>query len=259
MIRAAFLLMWFALAAPGALAYSSVPLNQVQELRFHQHMGAPLPLDTTLRDEAGRPVRLGDFFLGKPVVLILDYLRCRTLCGFVLQDTAAALSRTPLAAGRDYEVLAISIDPRDGPAEAREARETYLARFGRPQGWHFLTGDAAASAAVAAAVGFPYRYDPAIDQYVHPAGITVATPQGVIARYVLGVGYKPLDVRLAITEASAGTISSPASDVLLLCYCYDPGTGRYSFAIGNVTRAVCGATVIGLGCMLASLARARRS
>ena len=248
------------LAAPAALAHTTISPAEQAELRFQQHMGAALPLDAEFRDSAGNAVRLGAFFAGKPVVLVLEYLHCKTLCGFVLHDTVAALARVPFAAGRDYQVIAISIDPREGPAEARAAAAQYAAELGTTgaPGWHFLTGSESAIHAVADAVGFPFRYDPAVDQYAHPAGLTIATPQGSISRYVLGLGYRPLDLRLALSEAAQGAISSPASDLLLLCYCYDPGTGRYDLAIQNVTRGLCGATVIGLGLMVARLARARR-
>ncbi len=260
MRRLATYLLVSCLAAPAALAYTTISPAEQAELRFQQHMGAALPLDSEFRDPAGNRVRLGDIFAGKPVVLVLDYLHCKTLCGFVLHDTAAALARVPFAAGRDYQVIAISIDPRDGAAEARAATAEYAGEFGTPDatGWHFLTGSERSIRAVADAVGFPFRYDAAVDQYAHPAGVTIATPQGTISRYVLGLGYRPLDLRLALSEAAQGTISSPASDLLLLCYCYDPGTGRYDLAIANVTRGLCGATVIGLGLMVARLARARR-
>ncbi|HXS27157.1 MAG TPA: SCO family protein [Steroidobacteraceae bacterium] len=247
-------------AGPDRGPHTTLRPEDTSELGFKQRMGAALPLGVALRDEAGRPVRLGDFFHGEPVVLVLDYLRCRTLCGVVLEHTASTLALTPLIAGRDYRVVAISIDPRDGPAESRAAREKYLAGLppARAAAWHFLTGPESSVRAVADAVGFHYRYDPAVDQFAHPAGIMLATPRGTIARYLLGVGFRPLDLRLGLTETARGRISSPVADLLLLCYCYDPGTGRYSFAIRNTTRALCAATVLGLGFMLFRLARRPR-
>ena len=250
-------------AAPAAPlqpeSHSSLLPADTRDLGFTQHMGAAIPLNVTLRDGAGRLVHLGEFFHGEPVVLVLDYLRCRNLCGVVLEHTARMLSLTPLAAGRDYQVVAISIDPRDGPADSRDARAKYLT--GLPAAgaaaWHFLTGPQVAVRAVADAVGFHYRYDPAIDQYAHPAGIMLVTPRGTIARYLLGVGFRPLDLRLGLTEAAHGRISSPVADLLLLCYCYDPGTGRYSFAIRNTTRALCIATVLALAFMIVRLCRGR--
>jgi protein SCO1 len=244
-------------ASPDRAPHSTLRPEETSALGFEQRMGAALPLGVVLRDEAGRPVRLGDFFHGEPVVLVLDYLRCRTLCGVVLEHTASTLALTPLIAGRDYQVVAISIDPRDGPAQSRAARAKYLAGGARPQSaaWHFLTGPDSSVRTVANAVGFHYRYDPAIDQYAHPAGIMLATPRGTIARYLLGVGFRPLDLRLGLTEAARGRISSPVAQLLLLCYCYDPGTGRYSFAIRNTTRALCAATVFGLLFMVFRLCR----
>ena len=108
-------------------------------------------------------------------------------------------------------------------------------------------------------VGFPFRYDSGIDQYAHPAGLIIAAPDGTVARYVLGLDYRPLDLRLALTEAAGGAIASPASELLLLCYGYDPGTGRYSLAIKNITRVLCGATVLGVVILVVRLARGARS
>jgi len=248
-------------AARSAAGYSSLSPEATHALGFHQHPGAALPFAAGFRDGTGHAVQLGNYFHGEPVVLVLEYLRCRTLCGLVLEDVASALARVPLAAGRDYQVVAISIDPRDGPADAQAARARYLAGAApaTSAGWHFLTGSPEAIRAVADAVGFSYRYDPAIDQYAHPAGITIATPGGRIARYILGLGYRPLDLRLALSEAATDRISSPVTDLLLLCYCYDPGTGRYSFAIRNVTRALCVATLLGLLALGLRLSRARRT
>jgi protein SCO1/2 len=244
--------------AHPAVAISSLQPTITRELRFHQHPGTPLPLGAWFRDAHGQTVHLVDFFNNKPVVVVLEYMRCRSLCGLVLRDAVHALSAVPLAAGRDYEVIAISIDPRDTPQDAVNAGREYFPHAGPTvPGWHFLTGDRTQIQAVAGAVGFPFRYDSQIDQFAHPAGITIATPGGTIARYVLGVGYRPLDLRLALSEAAHGAISSPVADLLLLCYCYDPGTGRYSFAIGNVTRVLCIGTVLGLALWLIQLLRGR--
>lgn len=256
-IRVVPIVMLATFATP-ALGHSSLQAGVLSELTFHQHPGAALPLETRFLDETGRSVRLGQFFHGKPVVLVLEYLRCRNLCSYVLRDTVAALQRVPLVAGRDYEVVALSIDPREGPSDARATRTIDLQGV-NSAGWHFLTGRGPEIGKVAQAIGFSYRYDLAIDQYAHPAGIVVATPTGAVGRYLLGISYRPLDLRLALVEAGQGHISSPAADLLLLCYCYDPGTGRYSFAIRNATRALCGATLLGLGAMLFGLARPRRT
>jgi protein SCO1/2 len=242
---------------PAAAQQSSFTTRQLADLSFHQHPGTTLPLDTALTDEAGRTVRLGSFFTDRPAVVVLDYLHCKTLCGFVLDDLVRTTAQVPLTPGRDYDVIAISIDPHDTPADSRAARDQYLARTAHPGGWHFLTGSDAAVHQIASAIGFPYLYDASADQYAHPAGITIASPDGRIARYLLGVDYAPLDLRLALTEAARGTISTPATALLLLCYCYDPATGRYSAQINTALRILCGATVLGLGYMVLRLSHVR--
>jgi protein SCO1/2 len=250
--------MMLAAFAGPVFGHSSLQPGALSALTFHQHPGATLPLETRFIDETGRSVRLQRFFHGEPVVLVFEYLRCRDLCSYVIRGAVTALQRVPLVAGRDYEVIALSIDPREGPQDALATRLTDFKGVSSA-GWHFLTGRETQIREVAQAVGFSYRYDPAIDQFAHPAGVVVATPTGAIARYVLGVNYRPLDLRLALVEAGQGHISSPVADLLLLCYCYDPGTGRYSFAIRDATRALCGVTVLGLGAMLFGLARSRRA
>ncbi|HEX7967196.1 MAG TPA: SCO family protein [Stellaceae bacterium] len=259
--------MAFALLALSALsptpagAQAAFSAQQLADLSFRQHPGAKLPLDAALVDEEGRPVRLGDFFSGKPVIVVLDYLHCKTLCGFVLGNLAQALAHVPLDAGKDFDVVAVSIDPRETPQNARAARAQYLARYDRAGtggGWHFLAGTADEVRRVADTVGFPYRYDKEADQFAHPAGFAIVAPDGTIARYILGVDYVPLDLRLALTEAGRGTISSPVTDLLLLCYCYDPQTGRYGAAIGNAMRAAGGLTVLGIAAMIVRLSRPRR-
>jgi protein SCO1 len=244
-------------APPAEAGHSAFTTAQLDALAFQQHPGAALPLDTPLVDENGRTISLGAFFGQRPVLIVMDYLHCETLCGFVLANLVRSLDNVPLQGGEDYEVLAISIDPRDTPAAARAAREQYLARAQRPGGWHFLTGSEQAVARIAAAIGFPYRYDADADQFAHPAGVTVAAPDGTIARYILGLDYRPLDLRLALTEAARGTISTPATSLLLLCYCYDPETGRYSAPIAMTMRGLAAMTVLGIAAFLWRLSRAR--
>jgi len=250
------LLMLASPAAPAA-AQSAFTQGELDALQFHQHPGAALPLDAPLIDEDGRAVRLGDFLGRRPVILVLDYLHCRTLCGFSLVNLVGALERVPLAPGRDYQVLALSIDPREGPPDAAAARAKYVASASSATGWHFLTAAAPAIREIADTVGFPYRYDAGAQQFAHPAGITILSPGGRISRYLLGIDYRPLDLRLGLTEAAGGAISSPAASLLLLCYCYDPATGRYSAEISTAMRVLGGLTVAGIAILLLRLARAR--
>lgn len=245
-------------AGPGRAAL--LP-GEYADMAFEQHPGAQLPLDLPLRDEEGRSVRLGDFFGTVPVLLVLGYFRCRTLCGPVLGSLVQSLNEVPLTAGQDFQVVDVSIDPRETPADARETKAEHLARYhrdGGAAGWHFLTGAEADVDRLAATVGFPFRYDPSVDQYAHPAGLMVVAPSGKLSRYLLGIDYAPVDLRLGLVEASSGTIAAPADQILLLCYGYDPATGQYTLLVNRLMKAVGVTTVLALGGLILVARRGER-
>ena len=84
-------------------------------------------------DENGRDVRLGDYFGTRPVVLALAYYECPMLCTQVLNGTvsgaAASSSSTP---GKDFDVVVVSINPKEGPELAAQKKKTYVDRYKRP-------------------------------------------------------------------------------------------------------------------------------
>ncbi|HEX6738751.1 MAG TPA: SCO family protein [Vicinamibacteria bacterium] len=246
--------------AGGASAQTERP-TALREVGFDQRLGQALPLDLALRDEAGRAVRLGDYFGKRPVVLSLVYYECPMLCTLTLNGLVSALGVLPWNPGEEFELITVSFDPRETPAQAAAKKKAYLARYQRPQaqaGWHFLTGDAAALRALTGAVGFRYAWDDASKQFAHPAGVVVATPDGRLARYLFGIEYAPKDLRLALLEASSGQVGSPVDQLLLFCYRYDPATGRYGAALMRVMRTAAVLTLLALGgFMLASLRRER--
>ena len=172
---------------------------------------------------------LGDFFTGNPVVLVLEYLRCRTICGVVLGNLAEATAAMPPSGAREYTVLAISIDPRDTPADAAAATAKYLARYPAPaaSAWHFLTGSEAAVRPIADAAGFHYRYDRASDQYIHSGALVIAAPDGAVANYVADLELTPATLAAALDTANAGRTTGPLQRLLLLCF-GGSASGRYT-------------------------------
>jgi protein SCO1 len=229
-VRAAFAALILALL----LSSSSRAREDLSEFAFRPHPGARLPLAAEFVDERGRAVRLGQFFIGKPVVLVLDYLRCKTLCGLTLGSLVSGLDALPLDAGRDFQVVVISIDPRDKPADIATAEAKYLSAYHHREGdrgWHFLAGSQPSVQGVSETIGFPYRYDPALDQYIHPAGFVVAAPDGTISRYMLGVEMEPGDLPIALADAAEERTVSLVTRLLLLCHGATPQLGRYSLAI----------------------------
>ena len=173
------------------------------------------------------------------MVLALAYYECPMLCTQVLNGMTGALKTLSFDAGKDFDVVVVSIDPKDNFRLAANKKTSYVAHYGRPAtagGWHFLTGTEASIKPLAEAIGFRYAYDANIKQYAHGAAIYVATPKGVVARYLLGIDFAPRDLRLALVEASNNQLGSVTDKVLLLCYHYDPSVGKYGVAILNAVR-----------------------
>ncbi len=212
---------------------------ELQGIGIEQHLGAALPLDTTFRDEQGQTVALGDYFGKRPVLFALVYYRCPMLCTQILSGIVSGLRPLRLAPGRDFDIVAISIDPEDTPQTAREKRDEYSRRYSSTagtNGWHFLTGDQTAIHAVTEAAGFHYRFDAKSNMFIHASGIMILTPEARLARYFYGVEYEPKDLKLGLIEASGDKIGSLADQVLLFCYHYDPASGKYSATVLGILR-----------------------
>jgi protein SCO1 len=225
--------------------HTAVAASDAEDLAFRPHPGDRLPLTTAFTDEQGRKVTLGDYFNRVPVILVLDYLRCTSLCGVTLQNLVGdALAGLPLEPGRDYQLVAISIDPRDRPVDAAAAQTKYADLFGRPgtaRGMHFLTTPSTAAVReVADAVGFPYRYDNWLDAYLHPAGFVVVSPGGVISRYVEGIAISPQDLVGALADAEQNKTQGLITRLLILCHVQGIPLGRLAapvlgaFTLANI-------------------------
>ena len=245
---------------PGEIVRADEKPELLKEIGIEQRLNQRLPLSLPLRDEAGRPLLLGDAFGKRPVILALVYYNCPMLCTQVLNGLIAALNVISLDAGRDFDVVAVSFDPRETPAMAAAKKEAYLSRYKHPAaaaGWRFLTGDAAAIQALTKAVGFRYRYDEKQDQFAHASAIYVVTPDGRLARYFYGIEYAPRDLRLGLVEASAGRIGTPVDQVLLYCFHYDPASGKYGAVVVNIVRLAGAATLLVLGLAIWAMSRRR--
>ena len=223
------------------------------EVGFDQRLGEPVPLDAVFADERGERVTLGDYFGDRPVIMALVYYECPMLCTMVLNGLTSTLRVLEFDPGREFEVVVVSFDTREIPADASSTRATYLARYDRPgteDGWHFLTGDEESVQRLTQSLGFRYVWDPESNQFAHAAGIVALTPEGQIARYFYGIEYAPRDVRLGLVEAADNQIGSLVDQVLLYCFHYDPVVGKYSAVIMNIVRIAGAATVLALGSFL---------
>jgi|HubBroStandDraft_6_1064221.scaffolds.fasta_scaffold499151_2 protein SCO1/2 len=232
------LLVLFCCAGAMAQVQSGWRPSILRAVGIDQRMGAQVPLDLPFTDDTGNPVTLRQYS-GKPVVLALVYYSCPSLCNMVLSGLVRSVKDLSLSAGRDFEIVAVSFDPRETREMAAAKKANYVNSYGRAgaeRGWHFLIGPDASSKGLADAVGFHYAYDPLTNQYAHGSGIVVLTPEGRVTRYFYGIEYPERDLRLGLVEASNHRIGSPIDQVMLYCFHYDPSKGKYGMVIMNVLR-----------------------
>jgi protein SCO1/2 len=221
----------------------------LKTVRLDQKVNAQIPLETPFKDESGKDVRLGDYFTDKPVALVMIQLKCTMLCTEEMSVLMHSLRKMKFTPGKEFNLLIVSIDPRETPETSAAQKESYVASLARPEaaeGWHFLTGTRDSIDKLAGAVGYHYVYDKTTDQYAHPDGVMIATPTGKLSRYFVRLTYPPRDLRLAMVEASAGKIGSVLDAVALLCFHYNPATGKYGLALLGVLRLAGVATIIAI-------------
>jgi protein SCO1/2 len=234
----------------------------LSKIRIDQRLNHQVPLDLEFTDETGKAIRLGEYFGRRPVILALVYYECPMLCTQVLNGLVTALGVMNFEPGKEFDVIAVSFNPREGHGLASQKKAAYLERYKRPHtagGWHFLTGTEASIKQLADAVGFRYEYDESIKQYAHGAAIEVLTPKGVISKYFYGIEYSSRDIRLGLIEASEERIGTAIDDFLLFCYHYDPATGKYGPTVLRLVRLGGIATVLAfLSFLTISLRRERR-
>jgi protein SCO1/2 len=246
------------LAAAGA-ARAQAPTDAPPEpegIGITEHLGEQLPLALPFTDESGAAVTLGDYFGDDtPVVLTLVYFRCPAICNALLNGLVYTLEDMEWSAGEEFRLVTVSFDPSETHELAAAKKANYLSHYDRPAaaaGWHFLVGEASSIDALTEAVGFGYRYEPRTGLFTHAASLMICTPDGRLSRYINDVVFEPETLRLALTEASAGTIGTPMQRFLLRwCYTYDPGAGKYVVAARKLMMvggaAIVLLTFVGLG------------
>ena len=224
--------------------------NELNRIGYDQHIGQLLSAYLPFEDSTKRRLTLGDLRNSKPTLLVLGYYHCPMLCTLINDGLIESLQELRLDVGKDFNVVNVSIDPRETPEVAAVKKKEYLKRYGRPGAdgaWHFLTGSEAAIAQLTNETGFRYAYDPGAHEYAHPSGFLVLTPQGTICRYFFGVNYDPKELRSALIAASHGEKGSVVQQLILLCYHYNPITGKYGTLVLTVLRIFSVVTVLALG------------
>ncbi len=254
-----------ALVASAGTAGAQKITQIVKSVGFDQQLESQIPLELAFKDETGAEVTLDKYMPKggtKPVALVFVYYQCPMLCTQVLNELTTSLKTVGLKPGDDFELLTVSIDPRETPELAARKKQSYVEALGRPEaaaGWHFLTGDEPSIARLTEAAGFRFMWDEDTQQYAHPGGLVILTPEGRVSRYLFDVVFSARDLRFGLIEASRGEIGSLVDRVtLFLCYHYDPATGKYGLVITNVIRTLCFLTVAGFGTFIFVMLRRDR-
>jgi protein SCO1/2 len=236
--------------------------KELEGIGITEHLGDKIPAGLQFVNEKGETVTLDSYIgQGRPVILNLVYYSCPMLCTLVLNGMVEGLKQVGYEPGQQFDIVSVSIDPRDTPEIAAMKKANYVKEYGRPSAnmsWHFLTGQEPEIKKLTEAIGFKYRWDEQQQQYAHAAAIFILTPEGVLSRYLYGITFQPQDLRLGLLEASEGKIGSPIEKLLLFCYQYDPVGKKYALYATNVMRLGAAFTVLILGAFLGIFWRAER-
>jgi protein SCO1/2 len=235
-------------AQEGMPASSTVQVRQ-EASSMLDRIGAVVPGELRFTDELDRPLQLRQYFPGdRPVLLNLGYYSCPSMCGQVMEGMVEALNRVDLEPGQDYQILTVSIDPRETPVLAKERKDRFLAklnRVGGESGWRFCVGEQQAITALTQAVGFRFFWAEHDHRFDHPPALVFLSPEGRVTRVLQGTTFDPRDVRLALVEASQGRLGTFLERVQLSCLTFDPVTRSYALKAVTVIK------VFGAVCMLA--------
>lgn len=233
------------------------PADLANRVGIDQNLDAKVPLDLEFKNESGQTVKIGDYFQNKkPVLITMLQLTCDQVCSaqFGAMETAFKDSAFGFTPGQEFEILTVSIDPKESPMIAQDVKQEQLKNLniaGAEKGWHFLTGDEKNTKELAKTLGIKYMWDEGSKQYLHPDGIVMVTPDGHISRYFMRLNYNPRDLRYSIIESSKDRIGTFIDQIALTCFHYNPATGKYTLQIMMFLRLVGGAFVLGSVLMIA--------
>jgi protein SCO1/2 len=246
-------------------------LKSIDGITIHDRLGNSVPLDKQIRRSDGEWVPLESVFdSGLPVIFNPIYFSCPMLCNMVIENLIKSMAECDLILGQDYEIVTMSIDPRDKALDARnrkralldvfreEAELTGVSTATAEKGWHFLTGEEENLRPIADSVGFDYEWNSYNQEYAHGAGAFILSPEGVLTRTLQGIEFDPQTLRLALVEASNGKVGSWADQMILTCFVYDPDKARYGPEALLFMRLGGLVTVLGLGGFLLALRRRDR-
>ena len=227
---------------------------ELEGVGITDHTGRQLDLSIPFIADNGKNVVLGEYFNGtQPVLMTMVYYNCPSLCNFHLNGLLDVFKKMRLVAGKDFKVVAVSMNHRETPALAQAKKESYLKEYGRSgtaEGWHFLTGTEENVKKLADQLGFGFKWVESQQEYAHASAAFVATPSGQLSRYLYGIEFPPKTLRLSLLEASGGKIGSVVDQLILYCFRFDPNKNKYTVYALSIMRVAGLVTVLILAIIL---------
>ncbi len=260
----------FALTALAGIAMAQAPKQSIgsvasaeigKRVFWDQKLDSQVSPETAFKDESGKDVKMGDYFKTKPVILVMPFYKCPGTCTLEMEGVIKACNRIKYDIGKDFEMVVVSIDSREGPDLAAAKKKDYLDAYksGAEKSFHCLTGTKESIDKLADDVGFHYMLDPRTGSPIHSAGLMILTPHGKMSRYLFGVEYGPRNLNLALVEASENKIGSLSERITLLCSMYDERNGKYSIAIIRILQVAGCGTALLLGTFIFSMLRMEKN
>ncbi|MED5268854.1 MAG: SCO family protein [Candidatus Neomarinimicrobiota bacterium] len=219
-----------------------------------ERLGDIIALDAEFLNEKGESVLLKDFFYKDiPTIITLNYFECPMLCSLILNGLGDSIQKMNLDPGDEYQIITIDINPYESYQLANQKKNNYIKEYNidnLDENWVFLTGTHDNIKKITDSLGFIYYYDRIRDEYMHPAALTIVSPEGMISRYLYGIQFIEKDLKLALLESAEGKIGSTLDKIILSCYRYDPYKNTYTIFATNIMRIGGIFTLIFIGLML---------
>lgn len=229
----------------------------LDKMGVDQKLGEMMPADVPFQNQFGETIKFGDLFGKRPIVIMPMFFECKGVCSVETDSLLKnAIQLKDINVGRDYDIVMLSINPRETPDLTFPRWKGVIKLYDRPQadkGFHFLTGKLDDIRKVTDALGFKWVYDAKENTINHPAGLMVLSPEGKITGYLVNKEFPAKFVAKLVTDASQSKVSPKTETVLFGCIMIDHATGKRSLVIENVIRLCAAVFAVGMACWIVGM------